>query len=405
MNIVTFVAATAAEALDQIREQLGPSAVVINVRRLPAQGISRLWKRSGGIEVLACVPDEPGVEPAEPSSAMQEAGPVDHPRLDVTSDDGAIPSPELAAPDMAEPMANNEGGISPSVGGVPGFRSGFAFPPAPSGLPESMTHPDWDPFAGWSGPSDDHPWRSRGLLLRMGLLPIHAERVLDDVRQAHGDTPPELLLEELSLCCSALARHWRKPAPAQEGALRPHVFIGPPGSGKTTALCKWLANAVLLQGRSAKVWRLDAHTANTAELLSVYGEILGVPVERWWSREEALSAELNFVDFTGVDWQDRVAFAEMVARLRELPSPRIHLVLNAAYDTSLLLTQARAFAGLEPEDIICTHLDEETRWGKLWNLVLGTKFTLRFLGAGQNIPGRFISASAEQLFPPAFRRQ
>jgi flagellar biosynthesis GTPase FlhF len=47
--------------------------------------------------------------------------------------------------------------------------------------------------------------------------------------------------------------------------------------------------------------------------------------------------------------------------------------------------------------LILTHLDEEPRWGKLWNVVLGTKYPVRFLSAAQNIPGEFLSATAERI--------
>ncbi len=55
------------------------------------------------------------------------------------------------------------------------------------------------------------------------------------------------------------------------------MLIGPAGSGKTTLLCKWLTQAALVEGRVARVWRLDGATANTAEFLSVHCEALGVP--------------------------------------------------------------------------------------------------------------------------------
>ena len=65
---------------------------------------------------------------------------------------------------------------------------------------------------------------------------------------------------------------------------------------------------------------------------------------------------------------------------------------------------ARAFGALAVEDLILTHLDEEKRWGKVWNMALGTNFPLRFLSAGQNIPGDFHQASPELLFSRQFSR-
>jgi flagellar biosynthesis GTPase FlhF len=79
-------------------------------------------------------------------------------------------------------------------------------------------------------------------------------------------------------------------------------------------------------------------------------------------------------------------------------------VLNAACETSILFEQIHAFAALEVEDIIFTHLDEERRRVKLWNFVLGTNYPLSFLSAGQNIPGEFHRAESTLLFPRENRR-
>jgi flagellar biosynthesis protein FlhF len=181
------------------------------------------------------------------------------------------------------------------------------------------------------------------------------------------------------------------------------VFIGPPGSGKSTALCKWLTLAVLTEERNARVCRLDGATANTAEFLAVHCEMLGVPIERFWSKPDARS-DLLFVDLPGVELNDDAGMAVLQARLKSLPSPRVHLVLNAAYETAALMAQWRAFAAFEPEDLVFTHMDEEQRRIKLWNLVFGTNCSPRFLSAGQKIPGEFLQAAPSLLFPSKISR-
>jgi len=108
---------------------------------------------------------------------------------------------------------------------------------------------------------------------------------------------------------------------------------------------------------------------------------------------------LWFVDLPGVEISDAHALNALRDQIASLPSPRVHLVLNAAYEMPALLTQWRAFELCEPEDLIFTHLEEEPRRVKLWNFVFGTNCSLRFLGAGQKIPGEFLNASPENLFP------
>jgi flagellar biosynthesis protein FlhF len=346
-----FIADNAAAALAQIHAQLGPEAIVLSLRRLPAPGLARLWNQPGQIEVTAGVPDK--------SSA---------------------PKVENVLP--PQNLFENAGGC---VSGA-------------------------------------DRWPSVAWLETMGLLPVNAGRLQTHLRAVQGEAPdsPEA---EWKMVSAALSRCWLNPPPLDDGSVRPHVFIGPPGSGKTTALCKWLTLAALLEERVARVWRLDGATANTADFLSIHCEMLGVPLERFWSeasrvtnddlraphppesqsptvnRKSQIVIPLWFVDLPGVDISDETALAALRNQLATLPSPRVHLVLNAAYETSALLAQWRAFAACQPEDLIFTHLDEEPRRVKLWNFVFGTNCSLRFLGAGQKIPGEFRSASPEFLFP------
>jgi flagellar biosynthesis GTPase FlhF len=64
-----------------------------------------------------------------------------------------------------------------------------------------------------------------------------------------------------------------------------------------------------------------------------------------------------------------------------------------------LLAQIRAFSSLPIEDLILTHLDEEPRWGKIWNIVLGTNYPVRYLSAAQNVPGDFYRPRPNEFWP------
>jgi flagellar biosynthesis protein FlhF len=235
----------------------------------------------------------------------------------------------------------------------------------------------------------------RALLESLGLLPLYAEQVIEQ----SGTQRPAWMADELKQVRAGLAVTW---VPYHANAnQKVHVFIGTPGVGKTTVLCKWLTLEVLLREHTARVWRLDGETANTAEALSMHGDVLGVTVERSWANEP-FEEDISFIDLPGVNYTDAAAMLQLEQRLKEFGDAQIHLVLNAAYESSALLAQARAFTRLPVADIIVTHLDEEVRWGKLWNLALGTGCPIRYLSAGQNIPGEFIAASTEYMLERIF---
>ena len=361
MKTYRFIADNAAAALAKIHAELGPEAVVLSLRRLPASGLARIWNQQGQIEVTAGVPDKTSAPKPDNFSLPQ---------------DSFIPPSTAQSPQLSASPATGDGGP-------------------------------------WTG--NGH-WQSVAWLETMGLLPVNAERLQTHLRTLQGDAP-DSSEEEWKMVSAALSRFWLNPPPLDEGPARPHVFIGPPGSGKTTALCKWLTLAALLEERAACVWRLDGATANTADFLAIHCEMLGVPLERFWTVPSPQSPvaglapdsglaivegglnPLQFVDLPGVEIADETALTALRNQLATLPSPRVHLVLNAAYETPALLAQWRAFEACQPEDLIFTHFDEETRRVKLWNFVFGTNCSLRFLGAGQKIPGEFRSASPEFLFP------
>lgn len=386
MPTQTFIADSAADALAQIKAELGPDAVVLNVRQVAGPGITRLWQKPR-IEVVAHVPDPtPAPAPVPPTAdgvaelrrelvELRTRMELDRRRAAAASPAPPPESPPTAAipPSFREPE---------SEAGVPAHFSSARRTqksPAPSG------------------------WKVGEILERSGLNPLFAQRVEDELIARHGRTSPGSLGDELQAAQDVFTGLWR-PAPAPAGdPARPHVLLGAPGVGKTTLLCKWLAQAVLLEGRRAHVWRLDSNVANTAEALSVYGEILGLPVARFWrGLGEAEGTDLSFVDLPGLNLRDDSSVKAVQTLLGEMPGAQLHLVVNAAYEVPLLLTQLRALAVFGPADVCVTHLDEEPRWGKLWNLTLGTNLPLRFLSAGQNIPGDLLPASAEKIFSRQF---
>src|SRR5690349_21686608 len=66
----TFIADSANEAVAQIRTELGPSAVVLSVRKLPRNGLSRLVKKDR-IEVVATLEESKANNPRSSVNELQ----------------------------------------------------------------------------------------------------------------------------------------------------------------------------------------------------------------------------------------------------------------------------------------------------------------------------------------------
>jgi flagellar biosynthesis protein FlhF len=354
MNLRRFIATSAADAVTQIQTEMGKAAVVVDVRPLPR----RRWQ-TRRLEILATIPEEP---------------PKDE-RVDQLCEEISRLKFSLQAQIQPAPI------VEPT-------------PPPATVVTNAHQFPKLD--------EDGDSWQVRTLLEDSGLLPLYAQCVLDRLQCLYGNLPPGTLTQEMMLVRAVMKQFWNAAKPLEGRQL--HVFVGGAGVGKTTALSKWLSHVMLLEERSARVWRLDGRSANTAETLSVHSDVLGVPVERSWSGEP-IAEEFAFIDLPGVSPTDGHAVEELAEQLQQFPRPQVHLVVSATCEPALLLSQVRGFSALPINDLIVTRLDEEARWNKLWNLVLGTKYPVRFFSAGQNVPGNFIEATPEVLFKGQFPQE
>lgn len=368
MKVIPFIAHSVPEAVTKIRRQLGPDAVVLNVRQINPGGISKLW-RQPRIEVLACRP--------EAKSSL--------PNLDASSNS-----------EVLRALIREVQSIKRAIHDRPTSDASPAIPPQPATQPDPHPH---QPVT--SIPAADE-WRIAEVLEATGLLPVHALRVVELLRARHGEQAPKSFEEELTLARHVLRELWRESPQFSAAPDKPHILIGPAGTGKTTALCKWLTQAVLVEDEHPMVWRLDGTRANTAEMLGIYGEILGLPVERTWTPNTPHPTSPAFLDLPGIEWWNVNERNDLYRKIEELGPTQLHLVLNIAYEMPQIMAQVQAYNEFAVQDIIVTHLDEELRWGKIWNLVMGTNIPVRFLNAGQNIPGDFTPATPEKIFPRQF---
>ncbi|MDA1276083.1 MAG: hypothetical protein O2960_18865 [Verrucomicrobia bacterium] len=376
IKLLTIVATSVPEALAEVNRRLGPTAVIVNVRKIGSPGLSRIWKKSQ-IEVQAALPQEvPNREfKIEPKS--EKRLPKQRPVLEkpVGLDSGIRRRPLF---DSSPPAVQSPFAINPRV---PVSEVQTSTPHVTNVKPSAAID-------------------LSQMLENLGLLPLHVKWLIDQLRETKQRRRFESLREEFAAIQEFLVDYWNRLAGGRVSAVNvTRILVGTPGVGKTTCICKWLTLEVLFENKTARVWRLDGSCANTADFLSIHGEILGVPVERVWSEESNEPATgVQFVDLPGVSAHDSSGILAVKQYLQHFNPAQVYLVLNAAYDLSHLLDHVKAFSVLPITGLILTHLDEDRRWGKFWNLLLGTRLPVVYLSADQNIPGDFCKASPSSLF-------
>jgi len=176
------------------------------------------------------------------------------------------------------------------------------------------------------------------------------------------------------------------------------AFLGAPGVGRTTALCKWLAAEIFRRARFGHVVIAEFDRPNTPGPLPVFCEALGVPLAHYpASTQPVMPGGFVYFDLPGLSLRQPDDNAGIAAFLAQEQITERVLVLNSAYEHAAL---RRAFAvgrELGATHVIFTHLDETPQWGRLWEYLLESELEPLFLSTGPSLTGDYEVEAAQTL--------
>ena len=342
-----FIVKSASEAVRVIRERLGERAIVASIKQVKGRGFFRAFA-APRLEIIATVP---------PTLPEAENG---------TSDAGkpfVVPPPISVRYESHSEQGKQEMGPFGQVGSG---KSLYAFLNK-SGFDSSLLT-DLQQFPEWS------TWEQ---------LPIG--RVLGELSKTlielFRDLPSRPLTSKIA-------------------------FVGSPGSGKTTALCKHLAQEVFVRGKSVEVLKLEGDSPNPDGALNAFCDVLGTTLWREpYDHGQSQSAESLYLDLPGLFMGDLAAWKAMGARLDDYGVTSRVLVVNAAYEMGLIKDIYRNAQALCATHIVFSHMDEVMQSTKLWPLVLRGGLAPLFLSYGDSITGSysedFLSSLIAKTFPQA----
>ncbi|EON18285.1 flagellar biosynthesis regulator FlhF [Cupriavidus sp. GA3-3] len=368
MSVAKFVAANGREAMRQVREAMGPDAVVLSNRTV-----------EGGVEIVAMRDADLGSVQATAQVYVPPA-PVVEP--------AAIGDLRGELQSMRAMLERQLAGISPAQSAVPSAAAhGVA---ASDPLRESLF--EWMVGAGFSGQL------ARTLLAR---LPLGYDRpaAMGWIRTELASKLP-VLGDEDSLF-------------AQGGVL---ALVGPTGVGKTTTTAKLAARFVLRHGADKlALLTTDSFRIGAHEQLRIYGDILGVPVHAVKDAADlrfALAAmkdkHLVIIDTVGMSQRDR-SLSEQIAMLAGVPAPvqRV-LLLNGASHGDTLNEVVHAYRhdaapdGGGIDGCIISKLDEATHLGSVLDVVIRHRLPVFYASTGQRVPEHLELANSTALVERAF---
>jgi flagellar biosynthesis protein FlhF len=178
------------------------------------------------------------------------------------------------------------------------------------------------------------------------------------------------------------------------------ALIGPTGVGKTTTIAKLAANLSLKQKKSAGLISIDNYRIAAVDQLKTYAGILGIPCFAAFNRAE-LDFALRCMKEKDVILMDTAGHGhydvERIEGLRELIGSyipvRTHLVLSTVTNELEMERAAKNFGRLKFSSYIFTKTDETQARGVIINQLFRLRMPISFITTGQRVPEDIFKAT------------
>lgn len=188
-----------------------------------------------------------------------------------------------------------------------------------------------------------------------------------------------------------------------------YALVGPTGVGKTTTIAKMAARFALKHGsRHVALITTDCYRIGGQEQLRSYARILGIPVRVAKSHTELkdalddlLDRRFILIDTAGMNQRD-MQLSEKFALLKH-QSPRINtlLALSANTQASGMDDIIKAFSHLDLSGCILTKTDETSSLGGALSALVRHHLPLSYVANGQQVPEDLALARPNALVSQA----
>ncbi|MCL7945011.1 flagellar biosynthesis protein FlhF [Marinobacter sp. ATCH36] len=403
MKVKRFFAQSMAEALRQVRDQMGPDAVILSNRRV-----------DGGVEIVTALDYDENMARQRLGDAAQEA--TNGSRLaELQAEQHRRLEDELGrSRDRIREVRERRAAVGYRAGGGDfGHASLVASELDDEDLQIAETAAPTADTAGYSG--ELAQMRAEISSLRDLVSAQRGEpdkTAVNAVQQRLAEKLQEFGLGQ-DLANSLSRRHragrledgWKQSLKmlaagvktartewAEEGGV--YALVGPTGSGKTTTIGKLAAHYVLQHGPdSLALVTTDRYRVAAHEQLFVFGRILNVPVrvvDETHSLDDILDElsdrHLVLIDTAGLTSTDKGYEEQLTELARSHHRIRTHLVVSATSQPRIMKSVWHCYKMANLTGCVMTKIDEALTLGESLGFVMETGLPVAYYTDGQKIP-------------------
>jgi flagellar biosynthesis protein FlhF len=239
-------------------------------------------------------------------------------------------------------------------------------------------------------------------LTSAGLLPEIAGEIVGNCQKTLSGQQ----LQKTSVVESGIAKYMMDRTPVTHICDEQfHLFVGPSGSGKTSSLIKLASEMILNQKKRVAIISTDNTKVGGAEQMKMFAQILNVPflsirTQQDWAHVIPHLDQLDhvLVDYSGLNLRNQ----EEINFIKRMSPPvyksmRTHLVLSSLAKDADLTECAKRYENFGYNDVIFTGLDEASQHGNIFNFICKTGAKLFAFGIGSKVPEDFEFATPERV--------
>lgn len=184
-------------------------------------------------------------------------------------------------------------------------------------------------------------------------------------------------------------------------------FIGPTGVGKTTTIAKIASKFCIEDKKKVALLTADTYRIAAAEQLKTYANILDIPFKVIYTPDEIEKAteefkeyDLILIDTAGHSYQNeeqKNEIKKILDSVKDQSRKEVYLVVSAGTKYKDLAATADAYGSMTDYKLIFTKLDETSRWGNILNIRLYSQAELSYITYGQNVPDDIEQFNAQKV--------